>query len=413
MLRTLLPKAHQKVLSLPLLGPVADGFDDWLATNGYTRRSRESAMRILWRADGDLRRRRATNVAGLTHAMLHACWHDLREIVGPPAGIVRTLERYLTEVAIIPAGGGEPDGTCALNLEYVAHLREVRGLAASTIKYCRLTAEHFLKHLEESGAGVGCIQGSHIESYIAKAATRLGRVSLKREIGSLRSFLRFLVADGKMPAGLDQQVDAPRVYRLERLPRALPWKTVRNLLQSIDTSSPAGLRNYAMFLLIATYGLRPGEVVAINLDDIRWREGILRIPQRKNGEFTELPLTNEVLSALVKHLKRTPPPAPFRRVFMRMHAPMGVLKNGAAGSAFAALARKGGLSIPRLRGGAYCLRHSYAVHLVKKGTPFKTIGDILGHRSPEATTMYLRLATEDLREVALAVPGARAGKEGQ
>ena len=87
-----------------------------------------------------------------------------------------------------------------------------------------------------------------------------------------------------------------------------------------------GLRDYAMFLLIATYGLRASEVVAITLDDIHWREGILRIHQRKTSSPLELPLTNEVLSALVKHLKRTPPPAPYRRVFMRMRAPMGVLK---------------------------------------------------------------------------------------
>jgi integrase/recombinase XerD len=412
MLRALLPRAHQKVLSLPLLGPITDGLDDWLADNGYTLTSRKKAMRTLPRVDADLRRR-VVDIASLTHATLDACWHDLQKVVPKRMGIVRELERYLTKAGVISADESETAGTCALNLEYANHLREVRGLAPLTVKQRQYTVECFLQHLKEAGAGVGCIQTSHIETYIAKAATRLGRVSLKHEIGRLRSFLRFLVADGRMPAGLDQQVDAPRVYRLERLPRALPWDTVRNLLQSIDTSSPAGLRNYAMLLLIATYGLRPCEVVAINLDDIRWREGILQIPQRKNGSFTELPLTNEVLSALVKHLKRTPPPAPFRRVFMRMQAPMGVLKPSAVGNAFAALVRKSGLSIPHLRGGPYCLRHSYAVHLVKRGTPFKTIGDILGHRSPEATTMYLRLATEDLRGVALAVPGARAGKEGQ
>jgi integrase/recombinase XerD len=412
MLRALLPRAHQRFLSLPVLGPIADGLDDWLAAHGYTLNSRKIAMRTLPRVDADLRRR-AADVASLSHATLDACWRDLHKIFHNRMGIVRELERYLTKAGLIPAGGSETAGTCALNLQYADHLREVRGLVDSTVKCRQHTAECFLQHLEEAGAGVESLQASHIESYVAKAATRLSRASLKQEIGSVRSFLRFLVADGRMPAGLDQQVDAPRVYRLERLPRALPWDTIRNLLQSVDTSSPAGLRNYVMFLLIATYGLRPGEVVAINLDDIRWREGILRIPQRKNGSFAELPLTNEVLSALVKHLKRTPPPAPFRRVFMRMHAPMGVLKNSAVGSAFTALVRKSGLSIPRLRGGPYCLRHSYAVHLVKTGTPFKTIGDILGHRSPEATTMYLRLATEDLREVALGVPGARAGKEGQ
>ena len=146
-----------------------------------------------------------------------------------------------------------------------------------------------------------------------------------------------------------------------------------------------------MFVLIATYGLRASEVVAIDLDDIRWRQGILRIHQRKTSSPLELPLTNEALSALVKHLKRTPPPAPYRRVFLRMRAPIGVLKPTAVTEAFQALVRNSGLDIPFQ--GPHCLRHSYAVHLLKYGTPLKTIGDILGHRTAESTSMYLRLAT--------------------
>jgi len=172
-----------------------------------------------------------------------------------------------------------------------------------------------------------------------------------------------------------------------------------------------GLRDYAMFLLIATYGLRASEVVAVGLDDIHWRRGVLRIHQRKTSSPLELPLTNEVVSALVKHLKRTPPPEPYRRVFLRMRAPMGLLKPTAVAEAFQALVRKSGLGISYQ--GPHCIRHSYAVHLLKIGTSLKTIGDILGHRTAESTSMYLRLATGDLREVALEIPGRDKRKDGQ
>ena len=74
MLHSLLPKAHRKFSSLPLLGPIIDGFDDWLAASGYTPGSREFAIRMLPHVDADLRRRRARHVASLTPAMLHACW---------------------------------------------------------------------------------------------------------------------------------------------------------------------------------------------------------------------------------------------------------------------------------------------------------------------------------------------------
>ena len=95
-----------------------------------------------------------------------------------------------------------------------------------------------------------------------------------------------------------------------------------------------GLRDYAMFLLIATYGLRASEVVAISLDDIRWRHSSLRIHQRKTSSPLELPLTKEVSAALVKHLQRTPPTAPYRRIFLRMRAPIGLLKPTAVTEAF-------------------------------------------------------------------------------
>ena len=146
-------------------------------------------------------------------------------------------------------------------------------------------------------------------------------------------------------------------------------------------------------------------MVAITLDDIRWRQGSLRIHQRKTSSPLELPLTNEVSTALVKHLKRTPPPVPYRRIFLtnaRSHR--CVEAYGDQGS-LSRLVRKSRLRIPFQ--GPHCLRHSLAVSLLKNGTPLKTIGDILGHRTAESTSIYLRLATGDLREVALPVPGRK------
>jgi integrase/recombinase XerD len=409
MLRSLLPKAHHKFLSLPVLGPITDGFDDWLAASGFTRGSRKFSIRMLPSVDANLRRRRVNKVAKLSHPVLHDCWKALMKIYPCGAGTVHTLERYLVASGLILDGRQTTAQPSALSEEYTNHLRDVRGFAVSTISSHRRTAHCFLQHLEKAGTVVSCLRASDIESYIAKAGKRLSRATLQHEVAALRGFLRFLTTDGKAPAGLDRQIDTPRLYRLEQLPRALPWETVRTLLQSVDTTSPMGLRDYAMFLLIATYGLRASEVVGISLDDIHWRQGILRIHQRKTSSPLELPLTNEVLSALVKHLKRTPPSAPYRRVFLRMRAPLGVLKPTAVTEAFQSMVRKSGLSISYQ--GPHCLRHAYALHLLKNGTPLKTIGDILGHRTAESTSMYLRLATGDLREVALAVPGARTSKE--
>jgi len=410
MLRLLLPKAHHKFLSLRLLGPVIDGFDDWLAANGFTRGSRKYSIRMLRFVDTNLRRSRIYQVGKLNHTVLDRCWKALMKVYPCGAGTVHTLERYLVTRGLLDSRqtATQPSSPSG---EYANHLREVRGFADSTVGSHRRTAQCFLHHLEETGTTLECVRASHIESYTAKIGKRLSRGTLQHEIAALRGFLRFLSTEGRVPTGLDCQIDTPRLYRLEQLPRALPWETVRALLQSVDRTNPMGLRDYAIFLLIATYGLRASEIVAISLEDIRWRQRILRIHQRKTSSPLELPLTNEVLSALVKHLKRTPPPAPYRRLFLRMRAPMGMLKPTAVTEAFQALVRKSGLPIPYQ--GPHCLRHSYAVHLLKNGTPLTTIGDILGHRTAESTSMYLRLATGDLREVALAVPGIRHGGKGE
>jgi site-specific recombinase XerD len=413
MLRSLFPRVYCKFASLPLLGPVVDGFDDWLTANGYTRGSRKFSIRMLRNVDAYLRCHDVGEVAGLDHKTLVACWRDLIKIFPTSAGTVRTLEQYLVERGLITTARQTTalPQTLALSAQYANHLHEVRGFAASTVSHHRYTAQCFLEYLGEKDTAVARLAATDIESYIAKVGKRLSRGSLQHEIAALRGFLRFLTAVGRMPTALNYPIDTPRLYRLEQLPRALPWETVRKLLRSMETTSPMGLRDNAMLLLMATYGLRASEIVAITLDDIRWREGVLRIHQRKTSSPLELPLTNEVLSALVKHLKRTPPPAPHRRLFLRMRAPIGALKPTAVSDVFQALVRKSGLSIPYQ--GSHCLRHSYAVHLLKSGTPLKAIGDILGHRTAESTSMYLRLATGDLREVALQVPSCNKRKEGQ
>ncbi len=153
---------------------------------------------------------------------------------------------------------------------------------------------------------------------------------------------------------------------------------------------------------MATYGLRACDIVALTLDDIKWRAGRIRICQTKTGNPLELPLMHEVSSVLYDYLKRVPRYGKYRQVFLRLKAPGGILKSTAVTAAFQAWSRKSGLDIPLK--GAKCLRHSYAIHLLRHGLPLKTIGDLLGHRSLESTAVYIRLATDDLREVALHVP---------
>ena len=145
--------------------------------------------------------------------------------------------------------------------------------------------------------------------------------------------------------------------------------------------------------------------------------GRLRIPQRKTRGSLWLPLTDEVGTTLLDYLRhgrhalnvrrqrvpfRGEPPRSYRELFLRCRTPTGVLKPTAVTEAFQAWSKRSGLAIPFQ--GPHCLRHSYAVHLLRSGLSLKTIGDLLGHRNLESTGVYLRLAVDDLRDVALPLP---------
>jgi site-specific recombinase XerD len=193
----------------------------------------------------------------------------------------------------------------------------------------------------------------------------------------------------------------PRLYRGEQFPRTLPWPIVQAFLQTIDRNTPLGLRDFTMFSLMATYGLRVCEVVGLTLDDIDWSGERLRIRQRKTARMLHLPLTEATGDLLVEYLRHARPDVALRQLFLRQRAPVGALKPNAVTRAFQQWRVRSGLAIPAQ--GPHGLRHAYAVHLLRRGIPIKTIGDLLGHRSAESTCVYLRLAIEDLREVPLAL----------
>ncbi len=406
MLASLLPRSAHRYLSLPLFGPVVDDFDDWLLEQGYTRGSRHFYFPTVVHMDQHLRRRGIEHVRDLTPLVLQRCWKTFQRRFPAAAGIVHLMERFLRGRGFLNPPIPKHSSPTSLQIaDYSEYLREVRGFAPSTVRAHLYTAHEFLtfREFDKAPKALATTSVRDLESFTRKISTGKKRGTIQHAVSELRGFLRFLVASGKVTPGLENQIDTPRLYRQEQLPRALPWETVRALLESIPRTTPMGRRDYAMFFLIATYGLRASEVVALRLDDLHWRSARIRFPQTKLRSAIDLPLTDEVATVLVDYLRHVPRPASFRQLFLRVRAPIGMLKPSAVTEAFQGWSRRSGLKI--LFQGAHCLRHSYALHLLRRGTPLKTIGDLLGHRSPESTAAYLRLATEDLREVGLSVPG--------
>jgi integrase/recombinase XerD len=405
MLNDLFQKSHAHHRAMPLLGSLLDDFDDWLFSQGYRYSTRQCYVLRCTAIANYFRRRGHGSLSGLTADKLYECWRFYRRRPGEVAVTVRCLQRFLQSRQILTAPIPPPAPVFAATVEtYRQYLSEVRGLAPITIAHHCSTAAELLRHVsgEDDAFRLVDLTRARIDGFITSVGGRFGRSSMQHVVGHIRGFLRFLALQGEAPAGLDSQIDTPRVYRMEQLPRALSWQTVCAFLQSIDRTCASGLRDYAMFLLIATYGLRGCDIAGLKLTDIDWRAGGLRVNQSKTRHPLQLPLTDQVAEALLAYLREGRAHSSYRQIFLTVHAPILPIQRQTVGYAFRSRVKRSALEMPFR--GVHCLRQSYAVHLLRQGVSLKNIGDVLGHRSTESTCVYLRLNLDDLREVALPLP---------
>lgn len=291
----------------------------------------------------------------------------------------------------------------------LAELREFRlrhaGVAHSTVERDLQAVSEFLDVVLPGYGGIGRLELSlgEIDDYITAASSRWNRKTIARFCTSLRAFLRFAHLQGYLEHDLASSV-APPVVRLgERPPGALPWSDVQHLLGAIDVSRRTGRRDYAVLLMMATYGMGTAEVLHLRLEDFDWRAGTIRAFRPKTQVAYQLPLLAGVAHALLAYLRDgRPEETTTRHVFVAAVEPHGPMSSSAVRHAIRKHARAAGLA-PGPRGG-HALRHSHARRQVELGASLKTIGDILGHRDPASTSTYVRVAIPQLRSVALPVP---------
>lgn len=231
----------------------------------------------------------------------------------------------------------------------------------------------------------------------------MSRHSLQHVVAHLRCFLRFCHDQGKIGRPLDG-IETPRTYRGELPPQALEWSTVQALIRSIDLGSKAGRRDHCILHLLAHYGLRPSEVVALRQDSIDWEAGVLHVVQRKTRSDLFLPLVPQTLRILRGYLahERLAQGTAHPELFLRARCPSGPIERWAICDLFKKRVRLAKLELPGHN--VYRLRHTFAMRLLTRGVGVKAIGDLLGHHSLESTCAYLRLDMDMLRGVALEVP---------
>lgn len=305
-----------------------------------------------------------------------------------------------------------PKATCAADalrfgicVDYETWLREERGLAAASIYALMWEGRNFLAwQLERHGVdSLMTMTVGDIDRYMETRSPHQTRKSVKDVAERLRSMLRYLHRTGRTAIDLSPHVIAPLLYAYEGVPSILEPDQIAAVLQcSGKDKTPVGLRDHAILQLLATYGLRSGEICNLRVEDIDWRAESIRIRHTKTRACSFLPLVATVGEAVLAYLQAGRPVTDAREIFIRTRAPYRKL--GLLASMVRRRLRDAGVE-PTGKSGSHIFRHARAVEMLRAAVPQKVIGDLLGHRSAESTAPYLKLATEDLRAIALDVPG--------
>jgi site-specific recombinase XerD len=289
--------------------------------------------------------------------------------------------------------------------DFSYYLQRERGLAPGSIARHLPVIRPFLCEVCPAGAkDLSKIDHADVVRYIERHARDGSPRSAKVMCWSLRAFLRYLHYQGLNPVALAVLVPSIRQWKLASLPTYLSAEQVQKVLDSCDRTSVIGRRDYAILMMLAKLGLRANEVATLTLDDIDWRSGEMRV-RAKGRQCSRMPIPPDVGAAVVAYLRDARPKSSCRRLFLRTLAPrIGFASPGAITKiAKTALERAGVRGVAHR--GAHLFRHSLATELLRSGATLSEIGQLLRHRSHDATRIYAKVDIDTLRTLSLPWPG--------
>jgi integrase/recombinase XerD len=182
---------------------------------------------------------------------------------------------------------------------FIDWMRNERGLSTNTIaSWSRWTA-HFLHWCHSQTLTLAVLQPQHIDAYLATYQIRgWNRRSVSFIVAMMRVFLRQAASRGECADTLARSIFGPRVYSLEGIPASLSWDEVQQVLATASGNTEQDVRDRAILMLMAIYGLRRGEIVALRLDQIDWAGQQLHILRLKRQQAQVYPLVLTVAQAL-------------------------------------------------------------------------------------------------------------------
>lgn len=401
------PKAIRRIRSGPLRAFV-DSYAEGLLHQGYARstlRSKLQLVRVLSQWMHAHRLPAAVLDEGLI-AKFSAHTATMRRIAERDRAALRQLLEHLRRLEVVPPSPSErkSDVVHTIERDYSRYLTQERGLNPLTIRQqISLVRRFLLASFGSRMIDLAKLSPEHVRQFTMDIAQRLKRRITQTMLSALRGFLRFLYIQGETSTNLAGSVLKIACWRLASLPKFISAEKVEHLLSCVDRSTPTGLRNYAILLLLARLGLRAGEVTTLELQDINWAAGELTV-RGKSVRQDRLPIPHDVGEAIVNYLRHGRPRSGCRRVFLRVVAPIeGFRCCGAVTNIVQASVSRAGLNPSKK--GANLLRHSLATSMLREGSSLAEIGEVLRHQNTSSTEIYAKVDLSALRTLAQPWPG--------
>lgn len=393
-------------------GPVAShiiSFSELLVGRGYSLVSTRNQVQMAAGFSSWLRQLKIdlTDIRG-EHAGLYL--QERAQFRRPKRGDNAALQHlldFLRSVGAIPEEVEDERQPAPIELHlqaYESYLRDARALNRQTIVNYRPVVRDFLNfRFGDGDVLLKELRAVDVTDFVQKRTSRLNVRRAKIMTTALRSFLSYARYNGDVTSDLAAAVPIVANWRLSSIPRAISRDDVAKLLASIDRQTPMGRRDYAMILMLARLGLRSSEVITLDLDDIDWVAGQIRV-HGKSGQRNDLPLPADIGEAIVDYLRHGRPRSACRRVFLRDKAPIrGFDGPSGFGCVIRRRLHRAGINAPTT--GAHQFRHGLATEMLRGGASLGEIGEVLGHRHVETTAIYAKVDLNALRTLAVAWPG--------
>ena len=325
-------------------------------------------------------------------------WRSVRSL--------REILAFLRKAGLIPAEQVQQrtDPVTALVERYAVYLRRERRLRENTITGRAGVAEQFLRTLLIDGQiRLDLLGPKAVVEFVLASRQRYAVGSMKTLTVCLRSLLRYLFADGIIDRDYSGSVPAVAGWRLSTLPPSQEDGALLALLGACDRSTPLGLRDYAVLLLMARLGLRAVEIAALCLEDLDWRRGEIVI-HGKGGRIDRLPLPTDVGAALADYLRRGRRPSTVRQVFLRTIAPEAAMSRQSVVMVPRCASKRAGIPIIA----AHRLRHRAACRVLADGGNMGEVAQLLRHESHATAAIYAKVDLAALSAAARPWPQAGA-----